>query len=213
MKLNLEILDAHYIYEKDTIEELDMKRIVPKMMVRRRLTQNAKILLYLADKIASNQERIIFGSAYGELPVTSKILNAIYNEEQISPTDFQNSVYNTAVSYLSLLSNNTNEIMTVSNGDKTSKNVLQSAAIKAMDGDEIVLFCVETLNIDGIDDVNNCIDYLESGVALKVKITQNDADIKIDETNSLKLPQSIVAMVNVADAFLHHNKKYLEVEL
>lgn len=60
--------------------------------------------------------------------------------QPISPTDFQNSVYNTAVSYVSILMHNQYEILTISSGDKTSLNVLKAGALKALDGDEILLF-------------------------------------------------------------------------
>ena len=43
-------------------------------------------------------------------------------------------------------------------------------AIKALDGDELLLICTETLNIDNIEEVNNCIEYLEVAVALKLEL-------------------------------------------
>ena len=49
-KVAINILSAAKVYAPKKIENLDEKGIVPKMMVRRRLTRNAKIMLYLADK-------------------------------------------------------------------------------------------------------------------------------------------------------------------
>ena len=49
-------------------------------------------------------------------------------------------------------------------------NILKSGAIKALDGDTLLLIATEALDIENIDEVNNCIDFLESGVALKVKL-------------------------------------------
>ncbi len=57
----------------------------------------------------------------------------------------QNSVYNTAVSYASILFENKNEILTISSGDETSLKVLKAGGIKALDNDEVVLICSETL--------------------------------------------------------------------
>ena len=99
MKINLEILQSSCIYAPVQIEELNTKQLVPKMVTRRRLTRSGKIAVYLANKVDFTDGRIVYGSSFGELSSTSNILNSINKNEQISPTQFQNSVYNTAVSY------------------------------------------------------------------------------------------------------------------
>jgi len=199
MTINLEILDSAYVYAPKEIEELNTKELVPKMVVRRRLTRAAKIAIYLADKVSFTNGRIIYGSSFGELSATANILNSIYSKEPISPTHFQNSVYNTAVSYLSMLSGNTNEIMTISSGDYTSLNILKSGAIKSLDGDTILLIATETLNINKIEEVNKCIDFLECGVALKVRMTKEEATICFDAKNDeIKTPESLSHMLNIA---------------
>ena len=203
MKINLEILNASFIDAKKQIEELNTKELVPKMMVRRRLTRSAKIAIYLASKIDMSNQRVVYGTAYGEPKATQTILNSIKNQEQISPTVFQNSVYNTAVSYLSMLTNNKSEIMTISSGDKTTKDLLNVGAIKALDGDEIVLMYIETLHIDEIDKLNSCGQNLEIGVALKIKISQEQATI---HTNSCDI-------VNIAKRFDSNNKNIIEVNI
>ena len=201
MKINLEILNASFVDAKKQIEELNTKELVPKMMVRRRLTRSAKIAIYLASKINMSNQRVVYGTAYGEPLATQNILNSIKNKEQISPTIFQNSVYNTAVSYLSMLTNNKSEIMTISSGDKTTKDILKVGAIKAIDGDEIVLMYIETLDIDEIEKLNSCGQDLEIGVALKVKISQEQATI---HTNSCDI-------VNIAKKINNKNKNIIEV--
>ena len=50
MKINLEILNAEYIYSPIQIDELNTKDLVPKMITRRRLTRASKIAIYLANK-------------------------------------------------------------------------------------------------------------------------------------------------------------------
>ena len=214
MNINLEILDAAYIFDEKEIENLRTKELVPKMVQRRRLTRAAKIVLFLADKISFEKGRIVYGSSFGEIPSTANILNSIKDNEPISPTHFQNSVYNTAVSYLSMLNNNQNEIMTVSSGDNTAKNILKTGAIKALDGDTILLIATETLNIDRIEEVNKCIDYLESGVALKVKVTSEKANMNIKlKKNDEKLPNSMIDMINIAKNFDKEKTNILEVKL
>lgn len=213
MKINLEILDACFVCGEKEIEELHTKELVPKMVFRRRLTRASKIAIYLASKIKYENQRVVFGSSFGELHATANILDSINQKVPISPTHFQNSVYNTPVSYLSILSNNQNEIMTISSGDDTSKAVLKSGAIKAFDGDDLILMVVESLNIPKIDQVNNCIDYLECGVALRVKETQKEATLNVDSSNDLKLPRSCVELVNIAKVFDREKENIVEVQI
>lgn len=214
MKINLEILETAHLFDEKRIENLNTKELVPKMIFRRRLTKAAKLIIELLNKIDFKNERILYGSAYGELLVSSKILNAILNKEGISPTDFQNSVYNTSVSYSSILLNNQNEIMTISSGEETSLKTLKAGAIKALDGDEIVLICTETLDIENIDEVNNCIKYLESAVIIKVKVTQKDATIFLTELlNNNELPKSIEHMFYLAQKYDENKTNIVEIEI
>lgn len=213
MKINLEILNASYIFDEKEITNLNTKELVPKMMVRRRLTRASKLVIELLSKVNFKQGRIIFGTAYGELLATSKILNAISNKEIISPTDFQNSVYNTAVSYASILSKNTSEILTVSSGEETSLKVLKVGAIKALDNDEILLVCAESLNINSIEEINNCIKYLECAVALKVKLTLEEPTINFKDIQNTEYPKSIEHIMHIAQSFNTNNKNIIEIDI
>ena len=214
MKINLEILDASYVSAEKEIEDLDSKRLVPKMMMRRRLTRAAKIVIYLTDRVNFTKGRIVYGNNFGELNATAHILNAIKDQEGISPTHFQNSVYNTAVSYLSILHTNQEEILTLSSGDNTAKNVLKAGAIKAMDGDTLLLMVTETINIEKIEEINHCIDYLECGAALKVKIS-TDAPTVDDEKfqKIVGLPLSVEKIFSLAKNLDHKQKNIIAVEI
>jgi len=199
MNVNLEILSSAYLLSEKSMELSRIKELVPQMMVRRRLTKAAKIMVELLNSVEQFESgRIICGSAFGELETTANILNAIKNEQAISPTDFQNSVYNTAVSYLSILYHNQNEILTISSGDKTSLNVLKAGALKAMDGDVLLLLCFETLDIFNIEQVNHCIDFLESGVALVVRATKEKATLKLQKGELIGVSNSIREMLYLA---------------
>lgn len=199
MKVNLEILSSAYLLGEKSIDSLRIKELVPQMMVRRRLTKASKIAVELLAMVEHFEEgRIVCGSSFGELEVTANILNAIKDEQPLSPTDFQNSVCNTAVSYLSILYHNHHEILTISSGDKTSLNVLKAGALKAMDGDVLLLLCFETLDIPGIEQVNQCIHYLESGVALVVRVTKEEATMSIQKSELNGVPNSISEMLYVA---------------
>lgn len=214
MKINLEIIDSSYLFDEKQIGDLNTKELVPKMVFRRRLTRASKLIIELLNKIDFKNERILYGSAYGELLISSKILNSILNKEGISPTDFQNSVYNTGVSYSSILLNNQNEIMTISSGEETSLKTLKAAAIKSLDGDELVLICTETLDIENIEEINKCIKYLESAVILKVKCTNEKATINFDDLSSKgDLPKSIEHMFYLSQKFDKDKKNIIEIEI
>lgn len=168
------IISAAKIYAQKKIENLAEKRIVPKMILRRRLTRNAKIMLYIADQCNFSGGKIVYGSAFGELQATVEITKAILNETQISPTHFQNSVYNTAPSYFSLLNGDEDEIITVSSGLKTSLTALQTAALQALvSGEKVLCVVTECLDIVNIEQVNSCITYLEAGAGVILEIADN----------------------------------------
>ncbi len=214
MKVNLEILSSAYLLGVKSIELPHIKELVPHMMIRRRLTKAAKICVELLSRVEHFEGgRILCGSAFGELETTATILNAIDKEEPLSPTDFQNSVYNTAVSYLSILYHNQNEILTLSSGDKTSLNVLKAGALKALDGDTLLLLCFETLDIAGIEQVNHCIDYLESGVALVVRVTEKEATLKLQKSELEGVPNSMSEMLHVAQNAPQLESAIIEVNL
>ncbi|MBP1681340.1 MAG: beta-ketoacyl synthase protein [Proteobacteria bacterium] len=214
MKVNLEILSSAYLLGEKSLELPRIKELVPQMMVRRRLTKAAKICVELLNSVEHFEGgRILCGSAFGELETTANILNAIKDEQPLSPTDFQNSVYNTAVSYLSILYQNHNEILTLSCGDKTSLNVLKAGALKALDGDVLLLLCFETLDIPNIEQVNRCIDYLESGVALVVRATEKKATLSLQKSELVGVANSISEMLHVAQQAPKLARAIVEVNL
>lgn len=217
MKINLEILESASVYAPKEIEELYTKTLVPKMMTRRRLTRAAKMVIYLADQVSFSSGRVVYGSSFGELDVTAKILEAIHQNDNISPTHFQNSVYNTAVSYLSMLEGNESEMMTISSGEKTALNVLKAGAIKALDGDTLLLLATETLNIDKIEEVNDCVEVLECGVALKVRVSSKAADHTVASDaapeNPEGIPLSLLEMFDIAQKHVKGQSCIIEVEL
>lgn len=213
MKINLEILSASYLFGEKEVANLNTKELVPAMILRRRLTRASKLIIELMSNVDFKEGRIIYGTSFGELLATSNILNAILENDILSPTDFQNSVYNTAVSYASILFKNTSEILTISSGEETSLKVLKVCAIKALDEDEILLVCCETLNINNIEEVNHCIDFLESAVALKVKISKEKATINFENIQNNSYPKAIEHILHIAKNFKNDTKNIIEVEI
>ncbi|MBN1839277.1 MAG: beta-ketoacyl synthase chain length factor [Campylobacterales bacterium] len=199
MRINLEILSSAYLLGESSAPTPRIKELVPNMMLRRRLTPASKLLVELLGSLEEFEKgRIVCGSAYGELGVTASLLESIKEETALSPSDFQNSVYNTAVSYLSILTHNQSEILTLSSGDKTARAVLKAGALKALDGDVLLLVCFETLNMPRIAEVNRCIDYLESAVALVVRHTSMEANLRVEQSATKGIPASISEMLFLA---------------
>jgi hypothetical protein len=201
MKMNFMIKAMAKVSAEESCENLDEKRIVPMMMLRRRLTRSARMMVYLADRCGFSEGPVVYGSAYGEMQATADIVGAIAAKEAISPTAFQNSVYNTAPSYFSLLHGNREEMITVSSGDATSANVLQTGALQALiKKKEVLLVCCEAINIPNIGEVNSCTGYLESGVALTLVPTEAEANTVAVEKEHKGYAPSLWAMLDLLDA-------------
>ncbi len=214
MKMNFRVKSMAQVSAATKCEDLDEKRIVPKMMLRRRLTRSARLMVYLADACGFREGPLVYGSAYGEMQATADIVGAIAANEPISPTAFQNSVYNTAPSYFSLLHGNREEILTVSSGDATSANVLQTGALQAVThAKEVLLVCCEAINIPNIEEVNSCTDYLESGVALTLVPTESDVDTEIVTNNHQGYAPSLWAMLDVVAACEGKDDAVIALEL
>ena len=213
-KVAINILSAHKIYAKKKIEDLDEKRIVPNMMLRRRLTRNAKIMLYLADKCGFSGGKIVYASAFGELQATVGITDAILQKEQISPTLFQNSVYNSAPSYFSLLNQDKDEIITISSGNKSSLDAIKTAALQALvSGEKVLCVATECLDINRIDEVNSCTKYLESGAAVVLEIAQDDTDaMEINSVNEDGIIESLQELFSLINNY-ESGKKFFYIAL
>lgn len=202
-KVVINIISAAKISAPTKIEDLDDKRIVPKMMLRRRLTRNAKIMLYIADKCEFTGGKIVYGSAFGELQSTVGITDAILNATPISPTLFQNSVYNSAPSYFSLLNGDKDEIITISSGMNTSMASLQTAALQALvSGEKVLCIVTECLDIAKIEQVNSCTSFLESGAGVVLEIAENESGAveieSLQEEGIIDSLSELVSLVNMS---------------
>ena len=214
MKINVKVLSAARVQESVKIADLDEKRLVPKMMLRRRLTRAGKLFIYLADRCGFTDGPIVYGSAFGELQATADIVGAIAARTSISPTAFQNSVYNTAPSYFSILQENRHEILTLSSGRNTSRDVLSTAALQsATFAESVLMLCTETMDIPGIDEVNSCSDYLEIGAACRIELTDEAPNVEIEAKNHDGFPPSMWAILDLIEACEGRENPVVALEL
>ena len=122
----------------------------------------------------------------------AKLVICLQNE-QISPTLFQNSVYNSAPSYFSLLNEDRDEIITISSGKRSSLDAIKTAALQALvSGEKILCVATECLDINRIEEVNSCTKYLESGAAVVLEIAQDDTDaVEMDDLKEDEIIESL----------------------
>lgn len=213
MKINVEILESALVHHSEKLEDLNEKEIVKKMVTRRRLSRNSRILIKLAHDCNFTKGVMIYGSAYGEVIDTVNILNAINNKEVVSPTAFQNSVYNTAASYHSIVHENTSEILTLSCGDKTSYRVMQQAALSLLNEDEVFVCVSVAINFDGVESLNKCENELEYGIAFKLRKTTKEANVSVVEKTQKGVPASLSWMKNLYDEAQNKEQSIVEIEL
>ena len=213
MKINVEIIQQALIHHPKKIESLNEKELITKMMIRRRLSRSSKILVYLADACAFTQGTMVYGSAYGEILDTASILESIRDEESVSPSAFQNSVYNTAASYHSIIHQNSAEILTLSCGGETSYRVMQQGALTLLKEDEVFVACVEAVNFEGIKSLNSCFMELEYGLAFRLKKTDKKANILMQNQAQHGVPNSLLWMKNLYDLCQMQENPVIEIEL
>ncbi|HEX5711143.1 MAG TPA: beta-ketoacyl synthase chain length factor [Sulfuricurvum sp.] len=200
MQINLEILKSSRIEDLQKIGNLNEKIIVPDMMVRRRLTRNARIALYLTDQIGDFTSPIIIGNAYGEVAETFDILRCIAANETVSPTAFQNSVHNTPASYLSIVGENKGYITTVSDLYETSASVLKVGAVKSLEFETLLLIVSDSIDFERIEELNRCgIELKECGAALQVRHTIQEPTIILEGKKYTGYSPSIWPMLELCE--------------
>lgn len=213
MKINVEIVKKALVHSPSKIEELNEKELVKTMMIRRRLSRSSKILINLADQCEFTTGMMVYGSEYGELIDTVGILNSINNSEPVSPSAFQNSVYNTAASYHSIVYKNSSEILTLSCGEQTSYNVMQQGALSLLKHESVFVSCVEAMDFEGVDVLNRCQNELEYGISFVLKKTDREPTLKVENKKQVGVPASLLWMKNLYDLCEQNENPVLEIEL
>ena len=115
--------------ENDTEKLPDVSFIPP--MLRRRMSAVEKIAISLASKVApeSVDYHIVFASRFGEWEQTIKLIRQFYEDKEMSPAGFSNSVHNAAMGHLSLLTHNKNSYTSIAGGERTIETALLDACV------------------------------------------------------------------------------------
>ncbi|MDD4855825.1 MAG: beta-ketoacyl synthase chain length factor [Sulfuricurvum sp.] len=200
MQINLEILGFATVEDSQKCTALNEKRVVSDMMLRRRLTRNARISLYLTDQIGDFTSPVVIGNAYGEVGETFDILRCIAINETVSPTAFQNSVHNTPASYLSIVGENKGYITTVSDLHATSTSVLKVGAVKSLSYDTLLLIVSDSVDFERVSELNRCgITLKECGVALRVRHTTKEPTVILEGKKYAGYSPSIWSMLEIVE--------------
>jgi hypothetical protein len=198
MQINLEIVGIARVEDSEKCSTLNEKMIVSDMMLRRRLTRNARIALYLIDQLGEWKAPIVIGNAYGEVQETFDILKSIAAHETVSPTAFQNSVHNTPASYVSIVGENKGYVTTVSDLNETANSVLKVGAVKSLSADLMVLIVTDAIGFEHVDELNRCgITKKECGIGLLVRQTDKAATLKLSSTSFSGYPPSMWTMLDI----------------
>ncbi len=136
MNKTLYIDNFEFWMENDT-EKLPDVSFIPSML-RRRMSALEKVAIGLANKIAPETPdyKLVFASRFGEWEQTIKLIRQFYDDKEMSPAGFSNSVHNAAMGHFSLLTHNKNSYTSVAAGEKTIENALLDAILT----DKPVLF-------------------------------------------------------------------------
>ena len=130
-------IDKFVFWTEKEDEKLPDVSFIPAML-RRRMNTVEKIAISLASKIApeSGDYRVVFASRFGEWEQTIKLIRQFYEDREMSPAGFSNSVHNAAMGHLSLLTHNKNSYTSIAAGERT----IETALLDALTAEKPVLF-------------------------------------------------------------------------
>ena len=176
-------IDKFIFWTESEAEKLPDVSFIPAML-RRRMSAVEKIAIALAQKIAPehNDYRIVFASRFGEWEQTIKLIRQFYQDKEMSPAGFSNSVHNAAMGHLSLITHNTNSYTSIAAG----KNTIENALLDALGADKPVLFVyAEEKNPDEYEKI---LDETVSSCGCAIYIDKNGTNAYELHTNDKDLP-------------------------
>ena len=198
---NIKYIDDFFVWHETTEEKLLDVSFIPAMM-RRRMTNLEKIMIGLAEHVVpkDNNYTAVFASQFGEWEQTIRLIEQFYNDKEMSPAGFSNSVHNAAAGAFSLLKKNTNNYTSIAGGDDTLEMAIMRGLLEK--NDVLVVFAGEhcpELYRNKFDDDKNAFGLammIKNSGKRKIKITPGDE-------NAGKLT------VNQMTAFLNGDTDYV----
>ena len=113
-------IDKFAFWQQSETEKIPDVSFIPPML-RRRMTNIEKIAISLAHSVApaDSDYQVVFASRFGEWQQTIDLIKQFYNDGEMSPAGFSNSVHNAAAGHLSLLTRNTQSYTSIAAGEHT----------------------------------------------------------------------------------------------
>ena len=123
-------IDNFAFWTENETEKLPDVSFIPPML-RRRMSLLEKTAIALAVRVTgnSNDYRTVFASRFGEWEQTIKLIRQFYEDKEMSPAGFSNSVHNAAMGQLSLLTHNKNSYTSIAGGERTIETALLDACV------------------------------------------------------------------------------------
>ena len=185
-------IDKFIFWQESEAEKLPDVSFIPPML-RRRMNTVEKIAVALAIKVApvNADYRVVFASRFGEWGQTIKLIRQFYEDHEMSPAGFSNSVHNAAMGQLSLLTHNKNSYTSIAAGERTIENAL----LDAITGEKPVLFVyAEERNPDEYEKLlekpvlsHGCAIYIDKIGNNAYELVKNNKDLPYISFEQLKI--------------------------
>lgn len=130
-------IDNFEFWTENDMEKLPDVSFIPPML-RRRMSALEKVAIAMASKVVPEHTdyKLVFASRFGEWEQTIKLIRQFYEDKEMSPAGFSNSVHNAAMGHFSLLTHNKNSYTSIAGGERT----IETGLIDAILTDKPVLF-------------------------------------------------------------------------
>ncbi|MBR1612279.1 MAG: beta-ketoacyl synthase chain length factor [Succinivibrio sp.] len=199
-------------------EEADINAVNPKpkhvpMMTARRLSSGCRLGVDTGMELISNNEidAVIYSSRSGELEHNYKLLNAISNNLDCSPTDFSMSVHNCGVGNFTILSKKKIPSTSIAAGVDTFMQALTEAYIMLNSGYKKVLLVDYDVNIPEFFKAyaDRTMPNYPKAVGL---VVQKGNSVSVETNNTDECEDSESSLVNQYQSvvFLKHFVKFME---
>ena len=179
---NTLFIDNFAFWTENDAETIPDVSFIPPML-RRRLSTLEKTAIAMAARVApkSSDYKTVFASRFGEWNQTIKLIRQFYDDHEMSPAGFSNSVHNASMGHLSLLTHNKKSYTSVAGGERTIENALLDAMLNT----EPVLFIYcEEKNPSEYEHILNphvlshgCAVFIDKNGTNRYELLKNDAEI------------------------------------
>jgi hypothetical protein len=180
------------------------------MMQARRMSSSSRLAVEVGLELVNDGsfDLAIFTSRHGELEKTYKILSALSQNRDISPTDFALSVHNTTAGLLTIIANQTIPITSLSaHSDSFQQGLIEALPVLNQGKKKVLL-----IDFDGIipepyqTDIKQLLPIYAVGYVLTTGSEINCQSIeKTSEVYHSEYPQSIAFL----HAYLNKHKQFI----